>query len=450
MIAQKSDIVKRTLSIMIPVILQNILIYSLNMIDSIMLSSYGQSEFAASSLANQAWFIYTLFAFGLSTGTCILTAQYFGRKDKISITSVMFIGFSLSVIVSAAFAVLLFVNPGFILKIYTNDENLIALGSAYLKVIAPGYLLTSFSLLYAAYLKSVGKAVAPLLFNALSIAVNAVLNYMLIFGAWGAPRLGIRGAALATLIARAVEFGLMLIYFKRYEEFLSLNVNLSRAKQLLGDFFRYSAPVLLNETLWGLGISMQAVVFGRMGESVISAFSVNSTIEKIATIACMGLTQSAAVILGAEMGRGRLKEANRYAKAYLLLSGGFGFLCGFGVLFSYPLVAAVFKLPPETAVIYKGFSTVMALFLTIKGFNLVGVCSILRSGGDSRAALCIDVGVMWLGAIPLAWYLSSHYALAPHWIYAAFICDEFLKFPILMLRIRQKKWLRNITSSVLS
>lgn len=446
MITQKSDIVKRTLSIMIPVILQNILIYSLNMIDSVMLSSYGQSEFAASSLANQAWFIYTLFSFGLSTGTCILTAQYFGKRDKTSITSVMFIGFSLSVVVSAAFAVLLFVKPELILTIYTNDEHLIMLGSEYLKVIAPGYLFTSFTLLYAAYLKSVGKAVAPLLFNAVSILVNAVLNYMFIFGVWGAPRLGIRGAALATLIARAVEFVMMLVYFRHCEEFLSLTVDFSRAKRLLGDFFRYSAPVLLNETLWGLGISMQAVVFGRMGEAVISAFSVNSTIEKIATIACMGLTQAAAVILGAEMGRGRLREANRYAMAYLLISGGFGFVCGFGVFFSYPLVVNAFQLLPETAAIYKGFSTVMALFLTVKGFNLVGVCSILRSGGDSRAALLIDVCIMWLGAIPLAWYVSSRYQLAPYWIYAAFICDEFLKFPILMLRIRQKKWLRNITT----
>ena len=431
---------------MIPVILQNLIIFSVNMLDAIMLSRFGQSEFTAVTLANQAWFIFTLFMFGLSAGSCILTSQYFGRKDKEGISAIMFIGFSFSIVFSVVFAVILFFMPELVLKIYTNEQHLITLGAEYLKIVAPSYIISSVTILYAAYLKSVEKATAPFVFTCVSLIMNAILNYILIFGAFSAPRLGIRGAAIATLVSRIAEIVVLTGYFVKREEYISLKINLQKIKFLVPDYIRYSGPVVLNEFLWGVGASFYYAIFGRMGEDVAAAFSVITSVEKLGMIACYGLTQAASVILGVELGRGQLESAEKYAKYYRRLSLIFGFLCTITVLSSTPLVIMAFStLTPEAITIYKQFIWVIAVFFTMKSYTMLGICSVLRSGGDSTAALLIDIGLMLLVTNPLGWVLGVNLKLAPIIVYIVLISEEFFKFPIVIHRIGQKKWINNLT-----
>jgi putative MATE family efflux protein len=430
---------------MIPVIFQNIIIFSLNMIDSIMLSKYGQSEFAASSLANQAWFIYTVFMFGLSTGTCILTSQYFGKRDKISISSVMFIGLMFSLGVSIVFFIFLFFAPEIILRIFTNDENLVMLGSKYARIIAPSYLFTAITMLYGTYLKSVEKASAPLIFNGIALILNTVLNYFLIFGVGTLKPMGIEGAAIATLISRAVEILIMIYYFKNFEKFISLKVDFEKIKFLLPDFLKYCSPVLINEALWGVGASFHIAIFGRMGETVIAAFSVTNILERIGMIASFGLVQAAGVILGIELGQGNKEQALKYSSNFLKISGLFGLVCGAIVYFSTPLIISIFSLGKETALLYSQFVLIMAIFLVIKAFNIMGICSILRSGGDSVAALMIDVGAMWLLTNPIGAILGLKLGILPAIVYLVFILEEFIKLPIMLYRVKKQYWIQNLT-----
>ncbi len=440
-----NTILKRTVAIMVPVILQNLLTYFANMIDSVMLSSYGQSEFAASSLANQAWFIYVLFAFGLSTGSCILTSQYFASKDKESISAVVTLGFFLSVTISFIFFVILFFLPENFLKIYTDDPKLIKLGASYLKIVAPGYLLAGVSTLYSSYLKSIEKAVFPLVFNGITICVNTVFNYFLIFGTFSFPKLGIQGAAIATLISKIVEFTVIVIYFSKREEYITLKVNFKRIKELIKDFTKYSLPVLFNETVWGIGISFQTAIYGRMGEKVINAANVTGMVEKIGLVVCMGLYQAASVILGIELGRDKFKNAKKYATGYMIFSAIFGVIFGIIIYSAYPIIINAFSLPLETAFVYKRMSLVLCILLIVKSINCMGICAVLRSGGDTRAALLIDIPVMILITNPLGAIIAMKLKADPWVVYSIFISEEFIKMPIMLLRIKTGKWLKNIT-----
>ena len=431
---------------MIPVMLQNLIIFSVNMLDGIMLSRFGQSEFAAAMLANQAWFIFTLFMFGLSTGSCILTAQYFGRRDKESISAVMHIGLFFSVVIAVIFAGILYFMPEFVLRIYTNEQNLIELGAKYLKIVAPSYIISAVTILYASYLKSVEKATAPFIFTCVSLIANTILNYALIFGNLSAPKLGIEGAAIATLVSRILETIVLVGYFIRKEEYISLKIDFQKIKALLPDFSKYSGPVVFNEFLWGVGSSVYYAIFGRMGADVTAAFSVVSSVEKLGMIACFGLTQAAAVILGAELGKGQLPEAERYAKYYRRLAVAFGFICALIVLSSTPLVLMAFStLTDGATALYKQFIWVIAIFFTIKSYTMMGICSVLRAGGDSKAALFIDVSLMWLVSNPIAWFLGVNLKYTPLVVYIVLISEEFFKLPILIHRIGRKKWLNNLT-----
>lgn len=444
-IENNSNVLKRTIAIMVPVIIQNLLTYFANMIDSVMLSAYGQSEFAASSLANQAWFIYVLFAFGLSTGSCILTSQYFASKDKKSISAVMTLGFTLSTAISFVFFIILFFFPENFLKIYTDDAKLIEIGASYLRIVAPGYLLAGVSTLYSSYLKSIEKAVLPLIFNGITICVNTVFNYFLIFGTFSFPKMGIEGAAIATLISKIAEFTVIIIYFSKCEKYISLKADIKRIKELAGDFTKYSLPVLFNETVWGIGISFQSTVYGRMGENVINAVNVTSMVERIGLVVCMGLYQAASIILGIELGRDRFENAKKYSKRYMIFSAMFGVVFGIAIYSAYPLITGAFSLPAETALIYKKMSLILCVLLVVKSVNTMGICAVLRSGGDTRAALLIDIPIMILLTNPLGAFLSSRFSLDPWTVYAIFISEEFIKMPVMLMRIKTNKWLKNIT-----
>lgn len=437
--------IKRTVAIMVPVILQNLIIYLLNMMDSVMLSAYGQSDFAASSLANQAWFIYTLFMFGISSGTCILTSQYFGKKDSESINCVMHLSFYISFFVSVIMAAFLFFFPEYFMRIYTNEKIHIELGVRYLKIVSVSYIFTSFTVLYSAYLKSIEKAALPLIFNGISLALNTMLNYIFIFGFISIKPMGIEGAAIATLIARIVEFLIIAVYFIKYEPIVHLKASFSKVKLYTKEFFKYSGPVFLNESLWGMGISFQSAVFGRMGEAVVNAVSVNSIVERTGMIVCMGLYQAAAAILGIELGKSNFKTAKRYSKYYMRFSFGFGLIFAVIIYCAYPLICFIFNMPAETAELYRGMCKILSLLLVAKSVNTMGICAIMRSGGDSKAALLSDVLILLIVTNPLGAYFGLVGNLSPAAVYAIFISEEFIKMPIMFWRINTNKWLKNIT-----
>ena len=276
----REHFLRQLMLLAIPIMFQNLISVSLNMVDILMIGQLGEVNVSAAAMANQPFFIFTLFVFGLSSGSCVLTSQYWGRKDIHSINKIITISLCFSLGLSLLFSLLVCLFPSQVLRIYTNEADVIAQGAKYLRIVGLSYLFNAFSTTVLSILRSVEKLKIQLYVTGSSVAVNAVLNYIFIFGKLGAPAMGIEGAALATLIARIYEFAFTAFYLFRVDSLLRYRIQKydRMDRQIFRDFIRYCLPVIFNELVWGIGISFHSAMIGRLGTGSITAYSITSTL----------------------------------------------------------------------------------------------------------------------------------------------------------------------------
>lgn len=437
---------QKLLRLALPIAGQNLIVFALNMLDTIMLGSLGENEIAAAGQANQPFFIFTLFLFGIASGSSVLISQYFGKKDKLSMERILAFAITLSAVISAIFMTLVLLFPETAMRIYSKDDTVIALGVKYLRIIAPSYLLTAISTTYLSVIRAAEEVKIPLKVNFFALCLNGVLNYLLIFGKLGLPAMGVEGAALATLIARIVEFGIVVfLILRRRDKFALLPSHfLHWNKALIFDFIKYATPVILNETIWGLGVSMYSVIFGQMGTSVVAAYNVAQVFEKFAMVALMGVANSATIMLGQHLGAGRKEDPLLYARTILLTA----FVLSVGVFVLLiainPFIFNIYKISPDAIDTARKLLYVISAAALVKSITSTGIVGILRSGGDTRYALFLDGTGMWCVGLVcgfIAWKLGL-----PAWgVYIAFMLDEVYKMALCIRRIASGKWIRNIT-----
>ncbi len=448
-IVREKSFYKSLGKIAFPLAMQNLISVGIAMTDTVMLGRLGETAISASSLANQLFFIFTFVLFGLSGGTIVLCAQYWGKGDKYTISKVM--GITLRISVSAGF---LFSLVGLIfskqfMTLYTKDPDVIAAGVSYLHFVAPSYVLSSISVIYLAVMRSMENVKISLCTSSVSFAFNVGLNAVLIFGLFGAPAMGVAGAACATLIARIVEFTIVIIYstfinkrFHFYPQHL-----FTWDKELFESYLRYSGPVILNETLWGAGISVQAAILGNLGKYSSAAANIVSVVQRLTTVLIFGACDSATVLLGKKIGSGDEDGAKKEANTFVFLSGGLGIISAALVFFigNAAVSAGVFEMTSLTEgyvrIMLYGAS-VFVFFQSISAMNIVGI---MRSGGDTRAAMLIDVGTLWIISLPVGLTIGYVFHLPPPVVYLCMSCDEIIKVFICLWRFRKDKWLHNVT-----
>ena len=277
---------KSLLVLTVPIALQNLIGLGMNLVDTIMLGSLGEKQISASSLANQPFFIFLLFIFGLCSGACVLTAQYWGKSDTETINKIMALAIKMSVLCSLLFSAAVLLFPEWIISLYTPDRDVIRMGASFLRIIGFSYMISSVSTTYLYVLRSVENVRLPLLINFTSFVVNAFLNWVLIYGKFGLPAMGIRGSATATLCARVLELTMALVYAYAFDRTLKLRFRymVHTDMRLLRDFLRYSAPVVANETLWSIGVSLQSVVIGHLGSQQVAANSIAGVVQRLGTV----------------------------------------------------------------------------------------------------------------------------------------------------------------------
>ena len=304
----------------LPIAGQNLIIFALNMLDTVMLGSIGEREIAAAALANQPFFVFTLFLFGISSGSSILVSQYHGKQDQKSLSKICAFALLVSVVLSFVFAAGVFLLSIQIMRIYSSDPAVVRLGAGFLKIIAPSYVLTAISTTYLSILRATENVSLPLEINILALFINGGLNYILIFGKLGFSSMGVNGSALATLIARSVECVLSICLMVGYRDKIALKVRyfLKWDAILRKDFLRYVTPVIANETLWGLGVSVYSVILSHMGTSVIAAYNVAQVFEKLASVSLMGIASAAVIMIGKHLGAGQKKKAEETAFSLLV------------------------------------------------------------------------------------------------------------------------------------
>ncbi|HYH04081.1 MAG TPA: MATE family efflux transporter, partial [Bacillota bacterium] len=317
--------------------------------------------------------------------------------------------------------------------------------------VAPSYLLTAVSFTYATVLRSTGKVVLPMLIIFSALSVNTLFNFLLIYGNYGFPRLGVAGAAIATAFARLVELVALLgaVYTKQLVPAAKLHELFNFSRAFTGRFFRTIVPVILNEFFWSLGVTMFALVYARMGTDIIAAVNIGSTVERLAMVLFFGMAQACAVMIGNRIGANDEPTAFTYARRLALLAPAIGCIVA-GLLFILnPRFLAVYKVAPEVINLSEQILTIFTLTLPIRVFNLMLIVGILRSGGDTRFCLLIDTAGLWLIAVPLAFLAGLVWRIPPQGVYLLVASEELFKCGLGIYRLVSKKWLNNLTHHTL-
>lgn len=438
---------KNVFSLMIPLALQNLINVGVTTADVVMLGKLGETSLSASSLAGQVQFIMTLILFGLTSGAAVLTSQYWGKKDINAIEKVMGITLRIGIIVALSFTLAAVLIPEKLMRIYTSDQVLITEGMKYLRIISIAYTLNAITMIYLNIMRSVEKVIISTVVYSISLLVNIILNAIFIFGLLGFKAMGIEGAALATVIARAVELCIVIGYEikGKHEVHLRFTHIFKMDKTLFRDFLILSFPVLLNELMWGAGSSANTAVIGHMGSAAVAANSVAQVTRQLATVISFGIATSAAIMLGKTIGEEKYEEAKIYSKRFVKLSILFGALGGTLIICIRPFIINSLSLS-DAAKNYLGFMLlVMAYFTLCQAFNTTMVVGIFRSGGDTRFGLILDILSMWGGSILLGALAAFVFKFSVPIVYILLMSDEILKLPFTTIRFKSYKWLKNIT-----
>lgn len=445
-IFEDKKFLKKTIAIGIPIAVQALLNTTLNLVDTMMIGSLGESTIAAVGLANKVFFVFTLLLFGIVSGSSILTAQYWGKRDVKNIRRVL--GISLIIGLSGAVIFMLagLFIPKVVMSIFTPSEGTISIGASYLAIVALSYPLTAITNCYISLLRATNQVKAPVFISIVSILVNVVLNYTLIYGNFGAPKLGGQGAAIATVIARLVECLsiLAVVYISKGPAAAKIKELVAFDKEFIKKYLITVSPVIANEFMWGLGVTMYSLVYGRMGDEAVAAITITQNVEQICVVIFQGLSSATAVILGNELGANEIKDAERHSKSFFVLQFMLTIVMGMVCLLIRTPLINLFSVPDNIAADITKCLTVFVCYLPFRMFNLINIVGVLRSGGDTKASLLLDITGVWCVGIPFAFLGGIVLGLPIYYVYAMITIEEVYKFILGLRRYKQKKWLRNI------
>jgi len=342
-ITDNKSFYKMAFALVMPMALQNLINVGITSIDVLMLGKVSETVLSAASLAGQVQFIMMLIFFGLTSGAAVLTAQYWGKGDTKSIEKIMGICMRFSLLISFFFTAVVLLFPEQIMRIFTTETPVIAEGIKYLRIISLSYVFMSITMIYLNIMRSVERVIVSTVVYLISLIINVIVAAPLIFGLFGLPKLGIQGAAIATLTSRAFELLAIFIYSRKYNDVIHFKLSslFAHDKFLFKDFLVYSIPVTLNELMWGTGIAMNAVVIGHLGKSVVSANSVAQIARQLATVIAFGLANATAITVGKAIGENNFEAAKEYSNRFIKLS----LLAGVGgaiiILIVRPILASV-------------------------------------------------------------------------------------------------------------
>lgn len=443
---EKNGFYSQIFKLVLPIVIQNLLSAAVNSADVVMLNYVGQDAISAVSLASQYAHILFMVYYGLGTGASLLAAQYYGKGDIQAIRVVEGIALRFSVFITAVFAGFAFFAPELMMRIFTNDANLISIGAVYLRYMSVTYLCWGLIEVYLAVLRSIGQVTVSMALNVLAFALNIILNAVFIFGLFGAPKLGVAGVAIATALSRMAELaGCFVVSARRSDVKLKLSYMFLKNGALLQDFIRLALPALGNDISWGLAFSMYSVIMGHLGSDVVAANSLATVVRNFGTILCFGIANAGGILLGQIIGKNQLEEARQSAKKLMKLTVIAGAVGGLIVLSITPFVLRYASLS-ETATHYlKYMLLINSYYVMGAAVNTSLICGVFRSGGDTKFGFICDTIDMWVYAVPLGFLAAFVLKLPVMWVYFLLCTDEFVKWPWVIRHYKSEKWLKNIT-----
>lgn len=441
---------KSSFAIALPIALQNFLTSTVNMIDVMMIGHLGDVDIAAVGCANQIYFLLTLILFGVSSGASVFIAQFWGKGDQSGVHRTMGVMYVLALIISVLFTVGALFFPGLLISIYSDDPLVLTAGAPYLRIVGSSYIVTALSLTLSNACRSTGNVKLPTFTSILSMITNMVLNLILIFGYLGFPAMGLKGAAIATAIARYTEFIVLaaVVYKRRMPAAATVRQLFSRLNSaFLRPYFKTTLPVLLNETLWSLGVSLYTVAYGMLGTGALAAAQICGTVFQLFMVLIRGYSNASAIMIGQTIGAGDDETALRDGNRFLVLNGLLGAaMCALLYLFR-PVIMNFFTVTPETRVLAMEMLALQAFILIPKAINMVVIVGLCRSGGDTLFACILDTITVWCVAVPLA-FLGVFLGFPLWGVYLCVASEEVAKAIVGIPRILSKKWLHNVVENI--
>ncbi len=443
---QKNTFYKQIYKLVLPIVVQNLLSAAVSSADVVMLNYVGQSSISAVSLASQYANVLFMVFYGLGTGATMLCAQYYGKGDLKAVQVIEGIALRFSLGISMLFACAACFLPAQMMRIFTTDQELIAVGASYLRCMSVCYLCWGITEVYLAVLRSVGRVVVSTAMNVLAFSVNICLNAVFIFGLFGAPKLGAMGVAVATSMSRVIELAACFAV-SHFSKDIKLDVTylFVRHKVLFADFVRLSLPALGNDISWSLAFSMYSVIIGHLGTDAVAANSFVVVVRNFGTILCFGMASAGGILLGNMIGENKLEEARDGAKKLMKLTVAAGAAGGLMILAASPVVLSYAQLTEQAMYYLKHMLLINTYYVMGAAVNTTLIAGVFRAGGDSRFGFICDTIDMWVYAVPLGFFAAFVLKLPVMWVYFLICTDEFVKWPWVIRHYRSGKWLKNIT-----
>ncbi len=432
--------------LVLPIVIQNLLSAAVSSADVVMLNYVGQSSISAVSLAAQYANVLFMVFYGLGTGATMLCAQYYGKGDMRAIQAVEGIALRFSLGIALVFAGFALTVPEGMMRLFTDDGELIAIGASYLRFMSVSYLCWGITEVYLAVLRSIGRVMISTLLNALAFSANIMLNAVFIFGLFGAPELGAAGVAIATSLSRLIELAACFVvsFFSRDIK-LDFRYLFMKNRLLFSDFVRLSLPALGNDVSWSVAFSMYSVIMGHLGTDAVAANSFVVVVRNFGTVLCFGMASAGGILLGNIIGENRLEDARKDAGKVMKLTVITGAVGGLIVLAATPFVLKYAQLT-DTAMHYLKYMLLINTYYVMgAAVNTALIAGVFRAGGDSRFGFICDTVDMWGYAVPLGFLAAFVLKLPVMWVYFLLCTDEFVKWPWVIRHYRSGKWLHNIT-----
>lgn len=445
-IDHKRSFYKKLFKLVLPIAFQNFMLAAVSASDALMLGVISQDDLSAVSLAGQVQFVFNLFILALTIGATVLTAQYWGRKDKNAIEKILSIVLKVSIVISVVFFIAATFGGKLLMRIFTSDMTLIESGALYLKIVGISYLLTGVSQIYLCIMKNTDKALKSTIISSVAMILNITLNAVFIFGIGKIPKMGIVGVAIATVISRVVEL-IWVIGESLKKDRIKLNRKylLSDDKILRKDFWKYTLPVLGNELVWGCGFTMYSVIMGHLGSDAVAANSIANIVKNLIACFCIGIGSGGGIIVGNELGKGNLEIAKDYGKRIVILSIVSGVISSMLLLSITPIILKYSNLTSEAHGYLKGMLIICAYYLIGKSINSTVIAGIFCAGGDSKFGFICDTITMWVITVPLGLIAAFYFKVPVVAVYFIITLDEIVKLPAVYANYKKYNWVKNIT-----
>lgn len=439
--------IKMLMILAAPIILQNLISASLNLLDNIMIGHLGVNEIAAVGLSNQYYLLFYYTVMGISLGAGVFMSQFWGKRDIVNIKRYIGISLVFSLIIGSIFTGIAFFCPELVIKAFTDSEQVVNLGRGYLKAVAMSYIFTCVSLTFSVGSRSIAQTALPMHASLIGLIFNAVLNYIFIFGKLGFEPMGVTGAALGTTFARFAEMTFIIykIYFKE-------NILKSHIKELLDFnfmtiriFFKTVFPVIFNDFMWIAGITLYSKAYAILGTDAIATMQIATITNNLFNIFGTGIAVASSIVIGNSIGAGEpdkkvQKDAYKMSEFCVII----GIAIGIVFFLTAPFVNRFFNTSPQVQKDIVSVLRIMAVALPFRFFGITQIIGILRGGGDVLYAILVEVLGVWIFGVPLAFVAAIYFHAGIEIVYLCVCLEDVFKVSMTVPRLKSGKWIRRL------